>query len=95
MHRFSAVPQPDETTPSPAADQALAIKRWTREILNLDAEATLTVSELACSDPGCPLVETTLAVFEEGRTRIWKFTRPRIAVTKLMVQQTLQTPATS
>jgi hypothetical protein len=74
-------------------DHASAIKRWTREILRLGEDVVITVHEIACADPGCPLVETVIAVFEEQRTRRWKLTRPRIAVTRAMVAQTLAADA--
>jgi hypothetical protein len=74
-------------------EHATAIKRWTREFLHLPDDTVVTVNELACRDPGCPLVETVVVVFDaDGRKRRWRFTRPNIAVTKLMVQQTLATP---
>jgi hypothetical protein len=74
---------------------ASAIKRWTRELLGLGEEVVITVQEIACADPGCPLVETVIAVFEETRTRRWKLTRPRVAVTRAMVAQTVATLAES
>jgi hypothetical protein len=73
-------------------DHASAIKRWTREVLSLAEDVVITVSEVACADAGCPLVETVIVVFEERSTRRWKLTRPRVAVTRAMVQQTLSTP---
>ncbi len=56
----------------------------------LDAEAVVSVREIACVDAGCPLVETQVMVLE-GRTgtRIWRFTRSRAAITRLIVQQVL------
>jgi hypothetical protein len=101
MHHFVAIPpvvrdQPKDAAsdPHPHAlpEHTQAIKRWTREILNLNDDSIVTVSEFACSDPGCPLLETVIGVFDEKETRTWKLTRPRVAVTKLMVQQTLTTP---
>ncbi len=74
--------------------QVEAIKRWTREVLRLGENDVVTVSEIACVDAGCPLVETVVAVFAAGGgTQSWRFTRPRVAVTKMMVMQTLATPA--
>ena len=90
MHRF--IPASDSDSASaPALDPAHAdaIKRWARETLRLGDDDVVTVSELACLDAGCPLVETVVAVFGIGGTRRWRFTRPRVAVTKMMVQQTL------
>ena len=69
-----------------------SIKQWTRAYLRLDDEAVITVSELACTYPGCPLIETVIAVFEEGRARKWKLHRPKAAVTRTMIQQALAAP---
>jgi len=90
-HRF--IPGPDPSTPVAFnPEHATAIKRWTRDILRLPDDAIITVSEAACADAGCPLVETAVTVFDAHGTRLWKFTRPRVAVTKLMLQQTLVMP---
>lgn len=70
--------------------QREAIRGWVRKCLSLDEEAVIQVNEIACADPGCPLVETVIAVFEDGRTRSWTFTRPRVAVTRMMVEQALR-----
>jgi hypothetical protein len=83
---------PIETNPAHLEHRA-AIKRWTRAFLQLDDEAVITVSDSACRDPGCPLVETVIAVFDHDGTRRWKLTRPSMAVTKTMIQQTLATPS--
>ena len=95
MHHFTALPSVEGADPSQSADHVIAIKGWTRAVLKLEEDAVVTVTELACSDPGCPLLETTIAVFENDRTRVWKLTRPRMAVTKGMVLQTLQSPPAS
>jgi hypothetical protein len=87
MHRFI----PPEGVTSARIDPAHteAIKRWTREALRLGEDDVISVNEVACVDPGCPLVETVIAVFGGDETRTWRFTRPRVAVTKMMVQQAL------
>lgn len=101
MHHFVAIPpvvkdQPDGGSAAPhpntLPEHTQAIKQWTRECLKLDDEAVVTVSEFACSDPGCPLLETVIGVFEPKQTRTWKLTRPRAAVTKLMISQTVSAP---
>lgn len=90
MHRF--IPAPGEATPELNPEHTVAIKRWTRDILCLPENTVVTVCEMPCADSGCPLVETAVAVFDTTGPRLWKFTRPRVAVTKLMLQQTLATP---
>jgi len=42
------------------------LKSWVREELALGDDATVTVSELECSEPGCPPVETAVTVFAPG-----------------------------
>jgi hypothetical protein len=91
VHRFI----PDPTAPdagNAALEQSRVVKSWVHAYLGLDEHAAITLHEVACVDPGCPLVETTIAVLEPGRTRRWKLTRPKVAITKLMVHQTLATP---
>ena len=95
MHHFVALPQ-ENGQPSAVVDpqHTAAIKRWTREYLKLPETSVISVNEFACSDPGCPLLETIIVVFDEGAgSRAWKLTRPRVAVTKMMIQQALATPA--
>jgi hypothetical protein len=59
------------------------IKEWAREALALPAEATLMVSELACSEPGCPPLETVIAVLDDtDAPRHFKIHRPMTDVTR-------------
>lgn len=88
MHRFV----PDPANPPPPADPAQvgAIKRWTRELLGLGDDTAVTVGEIHCLDAHCPLVETVILVFDSsGETRQWRFTRPKSAVTKVMLHHVL------
>ena len=89
MHNFISQPGDDRASVGVDPAHTAAIKQWTREILRLDDKAVVTVAEWACADPGCPILATVVAVFEDGRTRKWTFSRPRFAVTKFMVQQAL------
>lgn len=74
-----------------------AIKSWVTEELALTDDDVVSILEAGCVDPGCPLVETTIAVFgADGSTRSWKLTRQRYAVAKFIVKQALaQSPKTS
>jgi hypothetical protein len=38
------------------------IKAWTREVLRLSDEVAVMVTELKCSEPDCPPLETLIAV---------------------------------
>lgn len=88
MHRF--IPDPAATARNP--EHAAAVRRWTAEILRLPADAVVTVADTPCLDPGCPLVETAVTVFDDTGARAWTFTRPAVAVTRMMLQQTLAAP---
>jgi hypothetical protein len=66
-----------------AAPSARRIKDWARELFALDESATVMVTELACSEPGCPPVETVIAVLRgPGDTRSYKVHRPAADVTR-------------
>ncbi|MDA8527546.1 hypothetical protein N9K67_01980 [Opitutaceae bacterium] len=93
MHNL--IPSTDDRAQiDPAHTQA--IKSWVAEELDLGEDDVVSVLEAGCVDAGCPLVETTIAVFgADGSTRSWKLTRQRYAVAKFIVKQALaQTPKT-
>ena len=53
------------------------IKQWAYECLPVSSEATLSVMELECREPGCPPLETVIAAMEQGQaTRQWKLHKP-------------------
>jgi hypothetical protein len=50
--------------------QALArIRAWTRERFALDADTPLLVTEVACSQPGCPPLETVVVFWTQADRR--------------------------
>jgi hypothetical protein len=94
VHRF--VPDPLAATPREstlAAEQLTAIKTLVRRILTLPADCPVIVSDSPCIDPGCPVLETVIAVFPAGgAARHWRFARPRAALTRTMLVQALTQP---
>ena len=52
------------------------VRTWTREHFNLGDEETIMVSELPCSDPGCPPVETNVVFWTQGGRRQFKVYKP-------------------
>ena len=45
------------------------VKAWTRERFSLDDEAAIMVSEVACTLPGCPPLETVVAFWTDKDAR--------------------------
>jgi hypothetical protein len=53
-----------QRTGYPQAIQALKLQ--TQALFGLSDEVTISVSELTCRDPGCPDVETVVAILRNG-----------------------------
>jgi hypothetical protein len=50
-----------------------AIKEWAIEVFRLPADASVLVTELRCSEPGCPPLETVIALLDTpGKPRQFK-----------------------
>lgn len=55
--------------PSP---QLRELRRTIRRLLGLDDDTAVVVRQLACTEPGCPPLETVIAVLPmNGRARRW------------------------
>lgn len=63
---------------SPAHLQALnRVEGWTRERFELPREVVVLVSEVTCSLPGCPPLETVIAFWPaDGKRRRFKVFKP-------------------
>jgi hypothetical protein len=71
----------------PSREQIAAVKRWAAELLPVEPEASLMVTELACYEQGCPPVETVIAALAAGvEPRQWKLHKPIAEVTREDVQ---------
>jgi nitrate reductase delta subunit len=62
-------------SPGISAEQE-RVRTWTREHFNLREEETIMVSELPCSDPGCPPVETHLVFWTQAGRHQFKVFKP-------------------
>lgn len=53
----------------PQADPAVVvrIKQWVSEVFQPTVETTVMVTELRCSEPGCPPLETVIALLLPGQ----------------------------
>ncbi len=38
------------------------IKEWLHQTLQLDEEISISLSQLSCTEPGCPPIETVIAI---------------------------------
>jgi nitrate reductase delta subunit len=52
------------------------VRTWTRKHFNLGDEETIMVSELPCSDPGCPPVETNVVFWTQAGRHQFKVYKP-------------------
>ena len=52
------------------------VRRWTRERFQLPEVATILVSEMACSLPGCPPLETHVLFLVDGKRHHFKVFKP-------------------
>jgi nitrate reductase delta subunit len=62
-------------SPGISAEQE-RVRTWTREHFNLADGETIMVSELPCSDPGCPPVETNVVFWTQAGRRQFKVYKP-------------------
>lgn len=80
--------------PRPRIDPAAAarIREWARRRWRLPVDAGVTVTELRCSEPGCPPLETVIVVAPRpGETFQRKVHKPAADVT-LEDLETLEEP---
>jgi hypothetical protein len=55
-----------DPAPPTGGPQVRDVKRWVRQAAGAPEEATIMVSELSCSEPGCPPYEVVTAVLVPG-----------------------------
>lgn len=71
---------------APDLGQVAGVKRWVAEAFGLDESILVMVTELQCTEPGCPPIETVIALMggPEGRrqfklhARIAEITRDQV-----------------
>lgn len=57
-------------TPRPDPARVAQVKQWVREQFQLSEDAVVMVTELRCTEPGCPPLETVIAILSgPGSTR--------------------------
>jgi hypothetical protein len=68
--------------PATASGDTTALKAVVRDALHLDAEHTVVIQQLTCAEPGCPPVETVIAVLSaDAAARRWTLHQPLTDIT--------------
>jgi len=74
---------PNVTRPIATDPRITAVKATVRALLQLDEQTAVMVRELACTEPGCPPIETVVAVLPEaGESQRWTLHQPVEAITE-------------
>ena len=82
--------RPGPAQPSP---QLRELKETVRTLLGLDDDTAVMVRQLACAEPGCPPLETVVAVLPmEGQARRWTLHQPADLITEDDLRAALLTP---
>lgn len=62
--------------------QSQRIKDWVREVFQVADDTTVMVTELQCTEPGCPPLETVIAIMKSGDAKTQhKLHKPLATVT--------------
>ncbi len=78
-------------TPNP---QLRELKETVRTLLGLDDDTAVMIRQLACTEPGCPPLETVVAVLPmNGPARRWTLHRPTEQITEDDLRTALLSPA--
>jgi hypothetical protein len=77
-------------TARPDAEDSARVKAWVREILALSDDATVSVNEIACTDPACPGLETVILVMRPGaKTKGYKSPGSLVVQTRPAIETVL------
>jgi len=55
--------------PKPSPEHIARVKTWVQQSMALPESATVMVTELACREPGCPPLETVIAILDGATQR--------------------------
>ena len=78
------------TKPKIDPRQAARIKDWMKYTFTLSNEAAVLVTELQCTEEGCPQLETVIAILDTpGKPRPFKLHKAMAEVTAQDIQQLL------
>lgn len=78
---------PRQPGPSP---QLRELKETVRRLLGLDEDTAVMIRQLACTEPGCPPMETVVAVLPmDGAARRWTLHAPADRITEADLRRVL------
>ncbi|MGP4011164.1 hypothetical protein [Streptomyces sp. 4N124] len=78
-------------TPSPRLRE---LKETVRTLLDLDEDTAVVIRQLTCTEPGCPPLETVVAVLPmNGPARRWTLHQPSDEITEDDLKAVLLTTA--
>ena len=69
-----------------ASPRIREIKTWVAEVFGLDESTTVMVTELRCTEPGCPPLETVIALLDQS-TRQFKLHKSAGEVTRSDIER--------
>ena len=69
--------------------QLQQLKGWVYQALSLDESIPVSVSQLTCTEPGCPPLETVIAVMSQP-PKTFKIHRPAAEISQVDVVQMLR-----
>lgn len=69
--------------PNPSAEALARVRAWTQERFALESGETVLATQIACSVPGCPPLETVVSFWtRDGRRHHFKVFKPAAEVTQ-------------
>lgn len=74
-------------------DQLRQLKAWVYQALSLDESVLVSISQLTCTEPGCPPLETVIAVMTQP-PQIYKIHQPTVDINEEDVVQALAEKST-
>lgn len=90
MRLFGAFLRGSFGLPKPDREGIERVKAMTRAALEASTDTVFAVNEIACTDPGCPGLETVILVMAPGeKTRAYKIQKALEDVTEQDVREAL------
>lgn len=78
----------NQKRPTTQPEHIRQLKTWTQDVLNLPDDVPISISQLQCHEPGCPPIETVIAVMTQP-PQSFKIHRAAGEITYADVQQSI------